>query len=175
MSVYNLFVALCYRLTLLVCIKYIKTCIVVFAAQQLLCYSYNTIKGLAMNSVENSMGFGPYLKELRMVRRITLREFCRRASADPGNTSRVERGMLPPPQDRDILCRYAKALELKEASDEWYRFFDYAAADCGIVPRDIMEDDEVVKVLPVLFRTLRREKPSEEDLERLVGKLLRRE
>jgi hypothetical protein len=48
---------------------------------------------------------------------------------------------------------------------------DYAAADCGIVPRDIMEDEEVVKALPVLFRTLRREKPSESDLNRLVRKL----
>jgi hypothetical protein len=45
------------------------------------------------------------------------------------------------------------------------------AADCGIVPRDIMEDEEVVKVLPVLFRTLRREKPSESDLNRLVRRL----
>ena len=69
--------------------------------------------------------------------------------------------------------RYAKALELKEASSESYRFFDFAAADCGIVPRDIMEDAEVVKVLPVLFRTLRREKPTEETLNRLVEKLRR--
>ena len=126
-----------------------------------------------MSNADESSGFGPYLKELRMARRITLREFCRHASADPGNISRIERGIWPPPQDRDILERYAKALELKEASDEWYRFFDYAAVDCGIVPRDIMEDEDVVKVLPVLFRTLRREKPSEEDLDRLVDKLRR--
>ena len=126
-----------------------------------------------MSETGNSVGFGSYLKELRLARRITLREFCRKASADPGNISRIERSLGPPPQDRDILERYAKALDLKEASDEWYRFFDYAAADCGIVPRDIMEDEEVVKVLPVLFRTLRREKPSEADLNRLVDKLRR--
>ena len=126
-----------------------------------------------MSDIKQCLGFGKYLKELRIQQRITLREFCRRANADPGNTSRVERGIWPPPQDRDILERYATALELKEASDEWFRFFDYAAADCGIVPRDIMDDEEVVKVLPVLFRTLRREKPSEEDLDRLVDKLRR--
>jgi transcriptional regulator with XRE-family HTH domain len=120
-----------------------------------------------MSETGSNAGFGAYLKELRMQRRITLREFCRRASADPGNLSRIERGVWPPPQDRDILERYAKALDLEEASDAWYRFFDCAAADCGIVPRDIMEDEEVVKVLPVLFRTLRREKPSEADLNRL--------
>ena len=126
-----------------------------------------------MSDAGDSLVFGPYLKELRMARRMTLRGFCRQANADPGNVSRMERGVLPPPQDRDILERYAKALELQEGSDEWYRFFDYAAADWGIVPRDIMENEEVVKVLPVLFRTLRREKPSEEDLDRLVDKLRR--
>ena len=126
-----------------------------------------------MSKAGESVAFGPFLKELRMERRITLREFCRRANADPGNISRIERGVWPPPQDRDILDRYAKALDIKEATDEWYRFFDNAAADCGIVPRDIMEDEAVVKVLPVLFRTLRRAKPSEADLNRWVAKLRR--
>jgi len=118
-------------------------------------------------------GFGPYLKQLRMERRITLRDFCGKADADPGNISRMERGVWPPPQDQNILERYAKALDLKPGSDEWYRLFDFAAADRGIVPQDIMNDAEVVKVLPVLFRTLRREKPTEEDLDRLVDKLRR--
>lgn len=118
-------------------------------------------------------GFGSYLKQLRMERRITLRDFCGKADADPGNISRMERGVWPPPQDQVILERYAKALDLKPGSDEWYRLFDFAAADRGIVPQDIMNDAEVVKVLPVLFRTLRREKPTEEDLDRLVDKLRR--
>ncbi|OGV58566.1 MAG: hypothetical protein A2283_00520 [Lentisphaerae bacterium RIFOXYA12_FULL_48_11] len=125
-----------------------------------------------MTGVESkAVTFGPYFKVLRMEKRITLREFCRRAGADPGNISKLERGVWPPPQDKDILERYARALDLKPATDEWYRFFDYAAADCGIIPQDIMSDEEVVKVLPVLFRTLRREKPTEEGLNRLVTKL----
>jgi len=121
----------------------------------------------------NCVVFGPYLKQLRMERRITLREFCKKAESDPGNISKLERGVWPPPQDQQILERYARALGLTPASDEWYRFFDFAAADRGIVPQDIMSDSEVVKVLPVLFRTLRREKPTEEDLNRLVSKLKR--
>lgn len=126
---------------------------------------------ISINDVKT--GFGPYLKQLRMERRITLRDFCSKADADPGNISRMERGVWPPPQDQVILERYAKALDLKPGTDEWYRLFDFAAADRGIVPQDIMNDAEVVKVLPVLFRTLRREKPSEEDLNRLVNKLRR--
>jgi hypothetical protein len=48
------------------------------------------------------------------------------------------------------------------------------AADPGnIIPQDIMSDAEVVKMLPVFFRTLRREKPTQEDMENLVEKLRR--
>ena len=118
-------------------------------------------------------GFGAYLNKLRMERRVTLREFRKKAEADPGNISRIERGVWPPPQDRDILERYARALDLKSGVDEWYRLSDLAAADRGIVPQDIMGDAEIVKVLPVLFRTLRREKPTEKNLNRLVDKLRR--
>jgi len=115
--------------------------------------------------------FGSLMKGLRAQKRITLREFCKRANADPGNVSRIERGIWPPPQDHDILERYAKALDIKEASDDWYRFFDSAAADCGIVPKDIMNDAEVVKMLPVFFRTIRGQKPTEEEMRALAERI----
>ena len=117
--------------------------------------------------------FGPYLKELRKQKRVTLRAFCKRANADPGNISKIERGVWAPPQDREILERYAGALDIKGGTDEWYRFLDYAATDRGIIPQDLMSDEEVVKMLPVFFRTLRREKPTEDDLDRFVEKLRR--
>ncbi len=126
-----------------------------------------------MNADLQSQAFGPYLHELRKEKRITLRAFCAKANADPGNISKIERGVWPPPQDHEILERYANALEITKGSDEWYKFFDYAAADRGLVPQDLMSDEEVVKSLPVLFRTLRREKPSSEDLDKLVDKLRR--
>jgi len=115
--------------------------------------------------------FGPYLKSIRSQKRVTLRDFCKKAAADPGNISRIERGVWPPPQDQDILERYARALALKEATDEWYRFFDYAAVDRGIVPQDIMSDQEVVKMLPVFFRTMRGQKPTEKEMRELVEKI----
>ncbi|MDO9541809.1 MAG: helix-turn-helix transcriptional regulator [Kiritimatiellia bacterium] len=115
--------------------------------------------------------FGPYLKNIRSQKRVTLRDFCKKADADPGNISKIERGVWPPPQDNDILERYAKALAIKEATDEWYRFFDYAAADRGIVPRDIMSDQDVVKMLPVFFRTMRGQKPTEKEMRELVAKI----
>jgi len=113
------------------------------------------------------------MKELRIRNRITLREFCKRAEADPGNISRMERGLIPPPQDEAILKRYAAAAEVAYGSDDWYRFVDFAAADCGIVPKDLLSEEEVVGMLPVLFRTIRRDRPDEEQLERLVDKIRR--
>jgi transcriptional regulator with XRE-family HTH domain len=117
--------------------------------------------------------FGEYLKALRFEKRITLREFCKRAQADPGNISKIERGIWPPPQDSDILERYAAALGIKMGTDAWYRFSDLAAVDRGIIPRDLLSDKEVIEMLPIFFRTLRRQRPTPEELGRLVEKLQR--
>ncbi len=115
--------------------------------------------------------FGAYFKVLRKEKRITLRDFCEKAGADPGNISRMERGGMIPPQDRDILSRYALALGLEEASNEWYYFFDLAAADRGMIPHDLMEDEDLVRKLPAFFRTLRGQKPTEEELHKIVRKI----
>ena len=115
--------------------------------------------------------FGPYLKSLRMLKRISLRQFSLSANADPGNVSRIERGILSPPHDRKILERYAAALNLEEASDEWFTFFDYAATDRGVIPRDLMSKEEVVNFLPAFFRTMRSRKPTDDEMIRIIEKV----
>lgn len=115
--------------------------------------------------------FAAFFQALRKENRITLRVFCDAATADPGNISRMERRAIPPPQDREILTRYAKALNLKEGSDAWYLFFDLAAADRGIIPQDIMNDTELVKELPAFFRTLRGQKPTETEMRKVIEKI----
>ena len=115
--------------------------------------------------------FGVFFEELRQTSKLTLREFCKRAGCDPANISRMERGLIPPPKGREILERYAGILGLVEATDDWYQFFDLAAADQGIVPADIMEDPELVKALPVFFRTLRGQKPTTKELRRIAEKI----
>lgn len=121
--------------------------------------------------MKKSINFGSYFEQLRQAQGLTLRMFCKKASCDPANISRMERGMIPPPKGRDILEKYAKALGLVEGSDEWYKFFDLAAADQGIVPQDIMADAELVKVLPAFFRTLRGQKPTDEEMTKLAEKI----
>lgn len=119
---------------------------------------------------ETESRFGAYFQTLRKERRITLREFCKKAHADPGNISKMERGLLQPPQ-HDILRRYATALDVNEGSEEWYRITDLAAVDRGVVPADLMSEKEVVEALPAFFRTLRGQKPTEEELMSLVEKI----
>jgi len=115
--------------------------------------------------------FGTFLEELRIKKGLTLREFCKKAECDPANISRIERGIFPPPKKHEILEKYVIALGLEKGCDDWIQFFDYAAADQGIIPSDIMKDSELVKILPAFFRTIRNQKPTEAELDKIVDKL----
>jgi len=115
--------------------------------------------------------FGAFFEELRQRSHLTLREFCKKAVADAANISRMERGLMPPPKSREILERYAIALGLQEGSDDWYTLFDLAAMDKGMMPADIMEDPELVKVLPTFFRNLREQKPTKDELRKIAEKI----
>lgn len=116
--------------------------------------------------------FGTFIKELRARRRLGLREFCLEHGHDPSNWSKIEREVLSPPRDEEILRTWAKQLGLKEGSDNWLKFFDYAAVDAGRIPDHVLKDEELVARLPAFFRTLSGQKPSEEELDNLI-KLLR--
>jgi len=112
--------------------------------------------------------FGGYFKERRQALGLTLRAFCAQAGLDAGNLSKLERGILAPPESREKLAEYARHLALQEGSAEWFEFFDLAAAAHGRLPPDLADDAEIVERLPVLFRTLRGERVDDETLERLV-------
>lgn len=112
--------------------------------------------------------FGEFLKEKRMEQGLTLREFCLKHRLDPGNMSKIERGLFPPPQDREKLERWADWLKIKKGTDDWLEFFDLASAESGRIPEELLSDEEVVEKLPLLFRTLRGEKISDKKLDELV-------
>jgi transcriptional regulator with XRE-family HTH domain len=117
--------------------------------------------------------FASYFKQLRLRRGWTLRRFCEMHGYDPGNISRLERGIFPPPESPQKLREYAKALGLKEGREEWIEFFDRAAAARGQVPADLQADKDFVDRLPVLFRTLRGRKVTPEKLDQLVKMIQR--
>ena len=115
--------------------------------------------------------FGKFFESLRQRNRLTLRDFCKKAGADPANISRMERGAMSPPKGREILDRYAVVLGLLEGTDDWYKFFDLAAVAQGVVPDDILSDENLVKALPLFFRTLRGQKPSVAEMKSLAEKI----
>jgi len=118
--------------------------------------------------------FGNFFKQKRIAKSLTLREFCRIHGFDPGNISKIERGLFPPPQSRELLLKYAAALGIKEGSEEWLTFCDLAVTSAGKLPPDIVTNEEVMNALPVLFRTVRDKNLDEEDMEKLI-KAIKRE
>jgi hypothetical protein len=113
--------------------------------------------------------FGTFIKELRARRRLGLREFCQEHGHDPSNWSKIEREVLQPPRDDRTLRAWAKQLGLKPASDDWFKFFDYAAIGAGRIPDRILENKELTAHLPAFFRALAGQKPSREDTETLLA------
>ena len=100
-------------------------------------------------------GFGDWLRSRRAEIGLGLRNFAQRTRLDPGNLSKYERGVLPPPQDVETLERIATALKLKRGSPEHREFMDLAAASAGRIPPDLAADPKIVSRMPLLFRTAR--------------------
>ncbi len=112
--------------------------------------------------------FGDFFKEKRTSLKKTLRQFCAENKLDPGNISKLERGLMPPPQGSDKLEEYARYLHIKKGTDDWYQFFDLAHIEAGRIPQELLNDAKVAARLPILFRTLRGKKISEKKLDELV-------
>lgn len=112
--------------------------------------------------------FAKFFKEFRQRTGLTLRQFCLKYTLNPGNISRLERGLLPPPISHEKLEKYASFLQIEKGTDEWYEFLDRAATCIGRIPVDIIGDEQLVKKLPLVFRTLRGQKVPKEQLNELV-------
>ncbi len=116
----------------------------------------------------NKQTFGDFFKEKRITLKKTLRQFCAENKLDPGNISKLERGLMLPPQGSDKLEEYAQYLQIKKGTDDWYTFFDLAHIESGRIPEELLNDANVASRLPILFRTLRGKKISEKKLDELV-------
>lgn len=97
--------------------------------------------------------FGKQLKSLRAKQKITLREFARRLNKDAGNISKMERGLLPPPQDESIVRGYGDVLDIAQDSDEIRELITLAAVESGRIPQDVLNDQQLLDKLPIFFRT----------------------
>lgn len=119
------------------------------------------------------VSFGAVFKRRRIAAGMTLRAFCQQHGFDPGNISKLERGRMGPPESEAKLAEYAEALGLNPDTEEWFEFFDKAAAERGRIPSDLLSDEELLGKLPVLFRTLRGGKVDGAHLDDLIERIRR--
>ena len=115
--------------------------------------------------------FGDFFKAKRIALGKTLRNFCTENDLDPGNVSKLERGLISPPVSSEKLEQYARCLGIKKGSDDWFNFFDLASACAGRIPDEIQSDEELLSKMPLVFRTLRGQKLTSEQLDLLIEKL----
>jgi transcriptional regulator with XRE-family HTH domain len=117
---------------------------------------------------KNLKKFSENLKKIRTDKGLSLREICKKVGYDASNWSKVERGIISPPADEKILSKWARAFGLKQNSKEYKNFIDEALIAQGIIPEDILGRSDAINYLPAVFRTLRNEKPTKEEIDRLI-------
>ena len=100
--------------------------------------------------------FGELFSAKRKELRKTLREFCRQNGFDAGNISKLERGILTPPQSKEKRLQYANALGIREGTDDWLEFCDLARISAGKIPTGIIENKELMEEVPILFRSIQK-------------------
>lgn len=118
--------------------------------------------------------FGEFIKTRRIAKEISLRRFCLLIDVDASNWSKVERGKLTPPQDDEKLSVIAKVLDIGKNTDAWQEMVDLSRIGARLLPEDIVSDSRMLNTLPVFFRTVRSDKPTTEEIERLL-ELLKKE
>jgi transcriptional regulator with XRE-family HTH domain len=112
--------------------------------------------------------FGKFIKEKRIERSLSLREFCRKLNEDASNWSKVEREIMPPPKDSGKLAKIAGVLKIEKGTADWDALHDFASVDSGRIPEYIMTDKDALRMLPIFFRTIGSEKPTEKEIKEFI-------
>ena len=99
---------------------------------------------------------------------MTLRSFCREAEIDPSNWSKIERGVLAPPDDSSFLNRIAALLGLTTLEET--ELSDLAAIARGHIPADL-KDEEILAKMPAFFRAIRGGKLTDEEFEKIMTRV----
>lgn len=99
------------------------------------------------------MNFGDKLKELRIAKRLTLRDCAAILAVDPSNWSKFERSVTPAPKDITTLESWAEFFGL--TGPDKAAFLDLAALSRQEIPADIAGNTRIMQALPAFFRAVR--------------------
>ncbi len=113
-------------------------------------------------------GFGTFARARRVQLGETLRCFCRRTGLDAAYVSKIERGLLAPPQNVEKLKQYALYLGIEKEGPSWTEFMDLAATASGRLPHDLLDNENLMRCLPVFLRTMRNDRVDDESLDDLI-------
>ncbi len=113
------------------------------------------------------MPFGEHIKTRRLDMGLSLRAFCQEHDEDPSNWSKLERGLMKPPESYERILQIARYLGYEPDSQEVKEFFDLAYIERGNIPQDIQNDADMMEKLPLVFRAVRG-MPDEDELMRLA-------
>ena len=116
----------------------------------------------------SNKNFAEFFKEKRIALGLTLRQFCQKNGFDPGNISKLERGVFAAPQSEEKIEEYAQALGFKKGSDEWIQFLDLAAVSSRNMDMMKFNNEKLIERLPLLFRTLDNKELTDEKLDEII-------
>ena len=116
-------------------------------------------------------GFGEFIKAKRMELGKTLREFCRENDFNAGNLSRIERGLINPPQNKSKRLQYAAALGIEENTDDWFDYCYFANISAGRVPINLVTDKKLLAEVPIFFETMNGDDDDKERVRNLLDAL----
>lgn len=114
------------------------------------------------------MGFREFVKERRLSKNLSLRRFCELVNLDPSNWSKIERGLIPLSINDKKLKEIARVLGIEQKSQDYKLLFDLATIEKREIPDYVYKNEEVLNALPAFFRTASKEKPTEEELNKLI-------
>jgi transcriptional regulator with XRE-family HTH domain len=118
--------------------------------------------------------FGEYVKERRLALRLTLRRFAGLIKMDAANYSKIERGVLEPPEPGPRLDLFRSALQLVPGSTEDRQLVRLAELGKNRIPEALRQNQVAMAGLPVLFQSLEEAELTEDKFNELV-EFLRKE
>jgi len=112
--------------------------------------------------------FGDFVKERRLKLELTLRAFSNLIQMDAANYSKIERGVLEPPEPGVRLDLFRKALQIQPDSEEDRELNRLAELGKNRIPTGLRSNQVAMAGLPVLFRSLEEAELTEEKFNELV-------